>query len=83
MKCASWLSPPAVAELLGIDPSKVHSWIRSGELRAANAATRINGRPRWRIAPAELEAFLLRRQSPAAPVPRQKWQRPAQVIEFF
>jgi Helix-turn-helix domain len=78
-------SPPAVAKKFGIDPEKVATWIRNGELRAINVATRIGGRPRWRILPEDLEAFLLSRQSPAAPTRRAPRRRrnPAEVTEYF
>ena len=78
-----WPTPPAVAAELGVDPEKVGGWILAGELIAVNVAARIGGRPRWRIDPAELEAFLKRRQSPAPRAPRPRRRQTAEVIEFF
>src|SRR5437660_5835359 len=40
------LTPPEVAKMWGITPEKVIAFIRSGELRAINVATRLGGRPR-------------------------------------
>jgi excisionase family DNA binding protein len=77
------LTPPQVAEQLGIDAAKVITWIRSGELPAANVATRVGGRPRWRIGPNDLEAFLERRRSPTPPAPRPKRRRFDGITEFF
>ena len=78
-----WLTPPAIAEELGIRQSKVAAWIASGELTAVDLSENRGGRPRWRIRRSDLEAFLLRRQSqkPAEPVRRRK--RQTGVIEFF
>ncbi len=51
------LTPPQVAEMYGVQAGKVIAWIRNGELRAINLATRPRGRPRWRIDRRDLEAF--------------------------
>lgn len=78
-----WLTPPAVADQLGIDPSKVIAWIGSGTLVAVNVAQGTGGRPRWRIAPSELQAFLLRRQSrPSVQLQRRRKDTP-EAIPFF
>jgi hypothetical protein len=50
-------SPPQLARYVAIDPGKVHSWIASGELRAANIATTTDSRPVWRISRADFESF--------------------------
>ena len=44
------LTPPQVARRLGVNPDKVLSWIRSGELSAVNVTTKPGGRPKYRIA---------------------------------
>ena len=56
------LTPPTVARALGIHPDKVRGFIESGELEAINLAVNRCGRPRYRITPAALEAFLERRK---------------------
>ena len=55
------LTPPQLASRLGVGTEKVLSWIRSGELRAMNAATKPNGRPRYLIDIEDLRAFENRR----------------------
>jgi hypothetical protein len=56
------LTPPAVAKALAVHPQKVRSFIESGELEAFNLAAKRCGRPRYRITPAALNAFLERRK---------------------
>lgn len=79
-----YLTPPQVAELLGVNPGKVIGWIRGGELRATNVAAKLTGRPRWRISPGDLAIFEQRR-SAIAPAPKSRPRRSsaATVIEFF
>jgi len=68
-----WLTPPQIARQLGVDAAKVIRWIGSGELVGVNVATSTGGRPRWRVAPEELEAFLGRRRAtPATRAPRRR-----------
>jgi len=80
-----WLSPPQIAKRLGIDPGKVRGWIDSGELPAVNIASRVGGRPRWRIAMDDWNAFLLRRRSPApvVPQPRRRRRKMKNVTQYF
>lgn len=68
-----YLTPPEAAELLGVCAEKVCGFIRAGELRASNVATRVGGRPRWRIHRADLETFLAARanEPPARPAKRR------------
>ena len=79
------ISPNALAKRLSIDVHKVLGWIRSGELRAHNLAEHTSGRPRWKILPDALDAFLAARQStPAtAPAPRKRKRRLAAVKEYY
>ena len=79
-----WLSPPAIAEQLGIDTAKILTWIKTGELRATNVATSTSGRARWRVAPTDLDDFLRRRQCvPAVKPTRRKRRAERGVIQFF
>jgi hypothetical protein len=80
---ASWLTPPKIAKQFGIDPAKVVGWIRRGELVAVNVADRTGGRPRWRIASDDLDAFLLRRRSQPPALRPARRKHPADVIEFY
>jgi hypothetical protein len=80
-----FLTPPAIAEMLEIKPSKVIAWIKSGELTASNVAAKRTGRPRWRISRASFDAFLLSRGPAPPPAPEKRRRRAAtpKVIEFF
>jgi excisionase family DNA binding protein len=77
-----WLSPPLLAEQLGIEPAKVIGWIHRGELRAVNVADKNGKRPRWRISPEALEEFLKPRTS-TPPVKATRRKRQADFKEFF
>jgi|GEM_PF-3707633 len=79
-----WLTPPRVAERLGVDPQKILAWIRKGELLAVNLALTSTGRPRWHIDPKDLDKFLERRQSkPPPPKSNRKRARDDEVIKFY
>lgn len=69
------LTPPQAARILGVNPDKVLGWIRSGELKASNLAKRQGGRPKYRIAGEDLQAFRNRRtvQPRQKPKPRPAW----------
>ena len=66
------LSPPALARILAVKPSKVLGWIDTGELRAVNIAENRTGRPRWKILPEHLNEFLAGRSNEDAPSPRPR-----------
>ena len=56
-------TPPQVAEMMGVNPSKVRVWIMSGELKAVDlSAKRGFGNPRYRITQDALDSFITRRQ---------------------
>jgi hypothetical protein len=79
------LTPPQVAEIFGINPDKVLSWIRSGRLRAVNIGNG-NQRPRYVIDPDDIETF--EQANAAVPTaetrpPRRRRRPAAQVKEFF
>ena len=65
-----------VARRLGVSHAKVVGWIKRGELAAVNLANDPAGPPRWRIMPADLEAFLDGRRATPAPKPRPRRRRP-------
>ena len=54
-------TPPQIARRFGVAQAKVIAWIESGELGAINAATKPNGRPRYRIDKRDVIAFERRR----------------------
>ena len=66
------LTVQAVARHLGIRQRGVLALIHSGELRAVTIAMQEGGRPQWRIAPEDLEAFIKRRTY--QPTTRQTWR---------
>ena len=76
-------TPPEIAKHLGIKAEKVLTWIRAGELRAFNVATKQGGRPLWRVKLADLESFIAKRStSPPRPKPARS-RIPTDVIEFY
>jgi excisionase family DNA binding protein len=79
-----FLTPPQVAERLGVSPGKVVGWLLAGELRSANLASRTTGRPRYRVNEADLAAFLAKRSASTAPAatPRRR-RRKQNIVEFF
>jgi excisionase family DNA binding protein len=77
------LTPPQLARRLGVSPDKILAWIRSGELRALNAATNRGGRPRWLIDEADVMTFETLRSAPSRPSTRRRRRSMDQVIEFF
>ena len=82
------ISPPILAARWGIKPEKVIAWIRSGELRAFNAARRRGGRPRYLIFEADIEDFTRRRAivssaQTSRPPRRIRKNINQHIIEFF
>lgn len=53
----SVITPPQLAQRLGVSPDKILKWIARGELAALNVASDRKGRPRWVITPEALAAF--------------------------
>ena len=81
---AVYLSPSDIAVSRGINVVKVLTWIKTGELRAINVATQTGRLPRWRISPAELEAFDAARAAvPQIPVTRRPRRKAGHVVEYF
>ena len=76
-------TPPKEADRLGINPDKVLGWFKAGELRAINAASRPNGRPRYLIDESDIEAFEARRAvNPTVRPQRRRRRRDADIVEF-
>jgi excisionase family DNA binding protein len=77
------LTPPELARRWGISADKILRWIASGEIRATNAASSSQGRPRWLIDLADLAEFESRRAAqPKTAAPRRR-KVIKDVIEFF
>lgn len=77
------LTPPQVAEMLGVDPCTVREWIRSGELPGVNLASDTATRPRFRVRPEDLDAFLERRSVSPPPEPRRRRRKPTTATEYY
>jgi excisionase family DNA binding protein len=65
------LTPPEVAKQLSVSSDTVLAWIRSGELAAANIASRTSNRPRWIIKKTDLDRYLKGRQPETAAPPKK------------
>jgi excisionase family DNA binding protein len=76
-------TPPEVAARYGVGRDKVLGWIKSGELRAINAAAKPGGRPRYLIDQEDLVLFEQRRAVGIPPAPTRPMRRGMSVIEFF
>ncbi|MDZ4784054.1 MAG: helix-turn-helix domain-containing protein [Planctomycetia bacterium] len=77
-------TPPEVARLFGVEPGKIIAWIRTGELRAINGATKRGQRPRYLIDVADIEAFERSRQVIPVPAASPRRKRSTEnVVEFF
>ena len=79
------ITPPEFAELKAVSVNTVLGWIKSGELRATNLASRSSKRPRYRISPGARRDFdLARSVVPASiPAPRLRRKAVAGVREYF
>ncbi|MBN2292341.1 MAG: helix-turn-helix domain-containing protein [Pirellulales bacterium] len=69
-----YLTPPAIAKILGVTPERVICWIKSGKLRAFNLSEGTK-RPRYRVAPDDLEDCLRACEVEATPRPRRRKQQ--------
>jgi hypothetical protein len=77
-------APTDIAEYLGIDTPAVLKFIAAGELIAHDVSAPGSRCRRWRIAPDDLAAFLLRRRSrPASPQPKRKKRAVETAGEFY
>lgn len=67
-------TPPEVGGRYGVDPGKVIHWIKTGQLRAINAARDPNGRPRYLVDIVDLLDFERQRAvtPPEPPAPRRR-----------
>jgi excisionase family DNA binding protein len=77
------VTPPALAKELGVSRDKVLGWIKAGELEAVNLAANRNGRPRYGITRAAVQAFLGRRAVVKRATPHRRPKPPTGLIEFF
>ena len=78
-----YLTPPAIAQRYGVDPSKVIGWIRRGELRAIDVSSSTGGRPRFRISPADLAVFESSRAADPQPKVTRRRRKDPGITEYF
>lgn len=79
-----FLTPPAIARLMGVQPSKVVAWIEQGELFASNTATAKNGvRPRYKIPREAFEEFLKSRSPVPAPKTTRRKKSSGYVRKYY
>ena len=84
MNASHWLTPPKIAQQLGVCVDKVHGWIKRGELRAVDVSEQPgHGRPRFRIDPGDLTDFLRGREVVARPKPQRRRRKSSDVIKFY
>lgn len=76
------LTPPEIAERYGVAVTKVHNWIRCGELKALNLANRGCTRPRYFVPPESLAEFERAREVVPA-VPRVRRKRQGVTKDYF
>lgn len=79
------ISVPHLAKEWGVSTSKINAFIKAGELRAINVATRRDQRPRYLIDREDIEAFERSRQVQPTDPPVRKLQRRSSLgtKEFF
>jgi len=63
-----------VAELLAVRQHLILALIKTGQLHAVDVSVNTGGRPRWRIMPDDVEAFVTRRTH--QPSPRRRRRKP-------
>ena len=79
---ARFLTPPTIARQLGVKPERVVNWIKTGRLRAVDLSEPGSLRPRYKVDPVDLTAFLNSRAVAAPPKPSRR-RRENAVTEFF
>ena len=75
------LTPPQVAKRLAVKSDKVRAWIRSGKLRALDVSEGAK-RPRFRVAPDDLDDFLRSLQVVAPPKQQKRRKKVDDVHDY-
>lgn len=74
------LTVPQLARIWGVSPNKVTCFVRNGELRAVNLATKRHGRPRFAIDVQDVAEFEKSRQVQPAAACRQLPTKKAEAL---
>ena len=79
------LTPKEIAAAYRVNVSKILTEIHSGRLKAIDvSSTPGSGRPRWRVDPADLEAWERSRTcSPPEPKVRRRRRKDPDLVEYF
>ena len=83
MTSKAYLTPPEIAKRYGVDAHKIVAWIRRGELRAIDVSSTPGGRPRYRIAPADLAIFEQARATGPTPKITRRRRKDPGVTQYF
>lgn len=79
-----YMTPPQIARELGVNTDRVLAMIRRGEMRAIDVREPTSTRPRYRIAPEWLEAWLQARTvPPPEPAPVRRTRRPPTAKQYY
>lgn len=78
-------TPNELAARYGVKPSKVIEWIKAGELKAIDTATRQGLKPRYKCSPQAVELFEASRavSKPAMPTPRRQRKPITGIVDHF
>ena len=80
------ITPPEFALLKSVSVNTVLGWIKSGELKATNLASRTSRRPRYRISPEARRDFEASRSVvpvTTSGIGRLRWQSSAGGKDYF
>ncbi|MHB8902146.1 MAG: helix-turn-helix domain-containing protein [Thermoguttaceae bacterium] len=72
-----------VSELLQIRTHGVLTLIRSGELRAIDVSLAQGGKPRWRILPDDIDAFVSKRTFQPRVVRKRRRKPTSELKKYF
>ena len=77
------LRPSEVAKELRVSAFKVIGWIRAGELRASNVASKSSIRPQWLVPREAVDDFLAARQVYKMPKPEPRFRPEGIALKKF
>ena len=82
-----WLTPPMIAEQLGVTSERVRGWILAEQLRAINLSD--SSRPQWKVAVEDFKEFCdlranvaSKKKNPRQPFGKRR-RKSTDAIEFF